>query len=685
MATVRYLFSFWIKVLLLLSSFHNGDCMGPNARRCNCGNTAFSGTSGTVTSPYYPNDYRNNCRCRYIITVTNPNRIRLQFHSLDFGDNTCQQDSIRVYDGQINFSALITWFCSNRNTPTTLTSQTQKLFIWFRSDSRTVAGGFRATYSIIPPTTDAPTTHITTLPTTPTTGSTTTTHITTLLTTPTTRSTTRMTTPLVTSSAKTTSVSTSTLAPTTTKVVTYHKTSSEGPLDISPTFTSPVTFQSINERISTGLANVSTKAELTLPINVGNAEAQSSLLRYVWILPLILVIVLIVCVASLLYYIKRKRSGKTSGLNGNRGTTDSIPPDVLAADGTTVIVNQTYQSNDDFIPDTVYQPVEDNVVNGTTVKTQRNNTGVVESKDDLESQNSPLYQTTNISESDSEVAAHNYDLLSGDKSLSGDVNQNPGDSAYQYADFDKSEYQYAESTSRYDYAEAATLPASAKYTAKANSPATYEALNPLNRESDASIHERSTVTENVAYATSDPIQSSRYMELEEVANKPYQGLLTTTGYGFVENSAYSGVETEEGYLYPDVSKMGGKGFSQETGYDQVDVGAYAAVGESSQDESNLNLSERSGTLPNSEAYDVVNVNSEGSSTIGQQQSQQYKNENDDVVNGETYETLNYRNASEVSLSYNETGYLDYKASGNASYQELKPNVNSLFGPRPHRR
>lgn len=346
-----------------------------------------------------------------------------------------------------------------------------------------------------------------------------------------------------------------------------------------------------------------------------------------------------------------------------------------------MIVNQTYQSNDDFIPDIVYQPVEDGVVNGTTVKTERNNTGVVESKSDLDSQTSPLYQTTKMSESDPEVTAHNYDLLRGNTSPSGDVYQSPGDSAYQYADIDKSEYQYAESTPRYDYAEAATLPLSVKYTAKANTPATYEALNPLNREPDASIHERKTVTENVAYATADPI-SSRYMGLEEVAKKPYQELLMTTGDGFVENSAYSGVEADEGYLYPDVSKMGGKGFSQEAGYDQANVGAYAAVGETSKDESNLHSIERCETLPNNEAYDVVNVNSESSSPNAQQSG---KSRSDDVVIGDTYETLNYREPSETNLSYNETGYLDYKASGTAPYQPLKTNVNSLFGIKPHRR
>ncbi|XP_017283111.1 deleted in malignant brain tumors 1 protein isoform X3 [Kryptolebias marmoratus] len=103
----------------------------------------FYGSSGTFSSPNYPNHYPNNADCIWYIR---PNRqiVELKF----FNVNTeCSYDDIYVYDGSYTGSRLLGKFCySNR---TTFYSTQQYLTVRFRSDSSVNYPGFYATYSVV--------------------------------------------------------------------------------------------------------------------------------------------------------------------------------------------------------------------------------------------------------------------------------------------------------------------------------------------------------------------------------------------------------------------------------------------------------------------------------------------------------------------------------------------------------
>ncbi|KAK7089379.1 hypothetical protein V1264_024888 [Littorina saxatilis] len=64
-------------------------------------NVTLTEDVGTLTSPMYPSNYLPNLFCNYLIQAPEGQTIELKFSTFDveFGDLSCQYDSVKVYDG----------------------------------------------------------------------------------------------------------------------------------------------------------------------------------------------------------------------------------------------------------------------------------------------------------------------------------------------------------------------------------------------------------------------------------------------------------------------------------------------------------------------------------------------------------------------------------------------------------
>jgi len=67
-----------------------------------CGERISSGSSGIITSPGYPNNYRNNQECLWVITVAAGQTIRIVIHHLSM--ISCVGDFLEVCMEYLNQS-----------------------------------------------------------------------------------------------------------------------------------------------------------------------------------------------------------------------------------------------------------------------------------------------------------------------------------------------------------------------------------------------------------------------------------------------------------------------------------------------------------------------------------------------------------------------------------------------------
>ncbi|XP_068111213.1 CUB and zona pellucida-like domain-containing protein 1 [Hyperolius riggenbachi] len=110
-------------------------------------------SSGTISSPSYPNHYPPNSLCTWVIQ-TEPNTfIHLHMYSIDFGSNpTCDQDYLTLHDGNPD-SPVLEKIC--REGKQFFASSSNVLTLRFRSDGSRQSKGFMAEYNSIrkePPT-----------------------------------------------------------------------------------------------------------------------------------------------------------------------------------------------------------------------------------------------------------------------------------------------------------------------------------------------------------------------------------------------------------------------------------------------------------------------------------------------------------------------------------------------------
>ncbi|XP_060950209.1 cubilin [Limanda limanda] len=109
-----------------------------------CSDT-FTTTTGSFSSPNYPNYYPNNRDCIFKITVQVNMQILMNFTNFELEGSppSCSYDFVEIRDGGYETSPLIGKFCASQSPPV-LVSHSNRLWIRFHSDSTVTRGGFIA-------------------------------------------------------------------------------------------------------------------------------------------------------------------------------------------------------------------------------------------------------------------------------------------------------------------------------------------------------------------------------------------------------------------------------------------------------------------------------------------------------------------------------------------------------------
>ena len=138
-------FCHFISVLRMLS---------PVEGNCSENGVALAGSSGSLTSPNYPNNYPSDTTCRWIITVPEGHQVKVNFQAFDletcFISSTCTCDHVEIRDGSDKSSYELAEFCGGR-TPgvASILSSGRVMWIEFKSDRLTRHKGFNATYTAV--------------------------------------------------------------------------------------------------------------------------------------------------------------------------------------------------------------------------------------------------------------------------------------------------------------------------------------------------------------------------------------------------------------------------------------------------------------------------------------------------------------------------------------------------------
>ncbi|XP_071605716.1 scavenger receptor cysteine-rich domain-containing protein DMBT1-like isoform X3 [Heliangelus exortis] len=108
----------------------------------------LSSPSGTLQSPFYPNNYPNNANCVWEIEAESNFLVTLVFRDVQMEGGRCLSDYLAVYDGPLYTSPLLGKFCSGSYH--TYTSSSNLLTLRFYSNSRHTYRGFQADYYSTP-------------------------------------------------------------------------------------------------------------------------------------------------------------------------------------------------------------------------------------------------------------------------------------------------------------------------------------------------------------------------------------------------------------------------------------------------------------------------------------------------------------------------------------------------------
>uniref|UniRef100_A0A8C6ZYS4 Deleted in malignant brain tumors 1 protein n=1 Tax=Nothoprocta perdicaria TaxID=30464 RepID=A0A8C6ZYS4_NOTPE len=103
----------------------------------------LSYSSGTLQSPFYPENYPNKADCVWEIQVTSNFRVTLTFRDIQ-----CLSDYVEIYDGPLRTSPLLGKICSESHR--TYTSSSNLMTVYFHSNSQYTYRGFQADYYSIP-------------------------------------------------------------------------------------------------------------------------------------------------------------------------------------------------------------------------------------------------------------------------------------------------------------------------------------------------------------------------------------------------------------------------------------------------------------------------------------------------------------------------------------------------------
>lgn len=110
-----------------------------------CGGEIFS-DEGILQSPNYPEDYRANKECVWLLTVGENYHLTVKFQSFETENHeSCVYDYLEIRDGHNANSPLIGKYCGYR-IPPDFRSSSNKLMVKFVSDSSVQKAGFSATF-----------------------------------------------------------------------------------------------------------------------------------------------------------------------------------------------------------------------------------------------------------------------------------------------------------------------------------------------------------------------------------------------------------------------------------------------------------------------------------------------------------------------------------------------------------
>lgn len=111
----------------------------------------FENATGTLSSPFYPNNYEHSRTCHYEILGPPGKAVSLHFEDFDIEDTSypdCDFDFVKIFDGFDVNSTLIGKYCGATAPPNAI-STLNALLLQFQSDASIAAKGFKATYSLI--------------------------------------------------------------------------------------------------------------------------------------------------------------------------------------------------------------------------------------------------------------------------------------------------------------------------------------------------------------------------------------------------------------------------------------------------------------------------------------------------------------------------------------------------------
>ena len=118
-----------------------------------CPNMAIlTGTSGIITSPFYPGNYDNNHNCIWKIMASTGNLVKLVIQDMEIESGTnCRYDYIQIQDAVIYGSGVLPGrLCGSLTSNSTFSSYHETLIVCFVTDGSLTARGFKARYTVIP-------------------------------------------------------------------------------------------------------------------------------------------------------------------------------------------------------------------------------------------------------------------------------------------------------------------------------------------------------------------------------------------------------------------------------------------------------------------------------------------------------------------------------------------------------
>ncbi|XP_071498643.1 extracellular serine proteinase-like [Diadema antillarum] len=106
----------------------------------------FNESSGSFTSPNYPNNYENSLTCDYLVVTGDGKAVTVTFDDFNLeSSSSCSYDSLTIYDGASSSDNLLGEWCGT-NSPGIVTGYSQSMLIRFKTDSSLTYSGFSASY-----------------------------------------------------------------------------------------------------------------------------------------------------------------------------------------------------------------------------------------------------------------------------------------------------------------------------------------------------------------------------------------------------------------------------------------------------------------------------------------------------------------------------------------------------------